>query len=147
MRAVSDTTLRSIRARRPHFVILRYLIAPFASSTTAEFGQKFSTSGRPITAKSMSSFRASGRVGCTASRMHEILKVRSAAASPMRTAVNLIPVFLQGIRQQAERRFPQRSVSLRADARLADATSAMNQTYGSRRALKQRAPQRQGQVN
>jgi hypothetical protein len=55
--------------------------------------------------------------------------------------------FLQGIRQQAERRFPQRSVLLRADARLADATSAMNQTYGSRRALKQRAPQRQGQVN
>jgi len=96
MRAVSDTTLRSIRARRPHFVILRYLIAPFASSTTAEFGQKISTSGRPIIAKSMSSFPASGRVGCTASRMHEILKVRGAAASPMWTAVNLMRHFCKG---------------------------------------------------
>jgi len=76
MRAVSDTRLRSIRARHPRFVILRYRIAPLACSTTAEFGQKFSTSRSPITAESLSSFRASGRVGCTASRMHEILKAR-----------------------------------------------------------------------
>jgi len=35
MRAVSDTRLRSIRALHPHFVILRYRIAPLPSSTTA----------------------------------------------------------------------------------------------------------------
>jgi hypothetical protein len=86
---MSDARLRSIRARHPHFVILRYRIAPLASSTTAEFGQKFSTSRSPITRGVFEQF---SRI--RSGWLHREPNARNtesaaAAASPIWTAVNL----------------------------------------------------------